>query len=117
MIATIEINKYRIFSRHGVFPEEKASGNTFEVTVHLKYDISKAMESDRLEDTLDYGVVVKIVNEEMSHPSDLLEHVVGRIYSRFISLFPENRGGMICISKLNPPFDFEIESSGVKIEW
>jgi dihydroneopterin aldolase len=47
----------------GALPEEQILGQRFEVDVTLWLDLSKVGESDRLEDTLDYGTVVKTVQE------------------------------------------------------
>ena len=37
MTTTIEVNALRVYAHHGVMPQERAVGNEFEVTVHVKY--------------------------------------------------------------------------------
>ena len=117
MKGTIEINGLRLFARHGVFEEERRNGNTFELTVHLDYPIEKAMESDDVTDTLNYAEAIEIIRSQMDIPSDLLEHVVGRIYRVLTEAYPAISGGSIRLTKLNPPIPADIDGTAVKLEW
>lgn len=117
MEGTIEINGLRLFARHGVYEDERLNGNTFEISIHLKYPIAEAMESDCLEQTLNYAEAVEIIRLEMEKPSQLLEHVVGRIKSALLASYPDIYGGMIHLTKLNPPIPAEMQGVAVKIEW
>ena len=46
-------------------------------------------------------------------PSNLLEHVAGRILRHFRSMFPEITSATVSISKLNPPLGGEVGASRV----
>lgn len=117
MEARIEINGLRLFARHGVFDEERVSGNFFELTVHLRYPIGQAMESDSIADTLNYAEAVEIIRKEMETPSRLLEHVVGRIQRALLARYPAITGGSITLTKLNPPIPADIQGVAVRIDW
>ena len=78
----IELDSMQFVSFHGLLPKEKSEGNLFLVDFKCRYDISAAMASDNIDDTLDYSKIHSIVAEEMAIPSDLLEHVAGRIARR-----------------------------------
>lgn len=117
MEGLIEIKGLRLFARHGVYDEERINGNTFELNVTLRYPIDAAMESDALEDTLNYAEAIEIVHQEMDKPSKLLEHVVGRIYKALLIQYPAISGGSIELTKLNPPIPHEMQGVAVKIEW
>lgn len=117
MTGTIEINGLRLFARHGVFEEERINGNTFEITVHLRYPIERAMLTDNLDETLNYAEAVDVIRSEMDCPSKLLEHVVGRIYEALMRKYPAVTGGMIHLTKLNPPIKADMDGVAVKIEW
>ena len=80
---TIEVNGIKIYAFHGCLPEETKIGGHYLVDVHLKTNFQKAAEADTLEDTIDYVDVNRIVKEEMSIPSKLIEHVGHRILLRF----------------------------------
>lgn len=117
MNGIIEINGLRLFARHGVYEQERINGNLFELSVHLVYPFDRAMLTDGIADTLDYTGVIDIVRKEMDIPSDLLEHVVGRIYRALTASFPLIKGGMIRLAKINPPIDEDLDDVAVKIEW
>ena len=85
MKTSIELNRIRFFSYHGVAEQERRVGNDYEVSLRVDYPLERAMESDSLCDTLDYAALYALVAAEMSVPSQLLEHVAGRIW-RAISL-------------------------------
>lgn len=117
MIGTIEINGLRLRARHGVLPEERTLGGNFMVTVHLRYPIEEASETDELDSTLNYADALEIVKGEMAIPSKLLENVAGRLRKALTERFPAISGGMIRVEKLTPPMDAVLSSAAVKIEW
>ena len=80
MKTSIELNRIRFFSYHGVAEQERRVGNDYEVSLRVDYPLERAMESDSLCDTLDYAALYALVSAEMSVPSQLLEHVAGRIW-------------------------------------
>ena len=88
-LGSISLEAMQFMAYHGVLPEEREEGNLFLVDFKCTYDIGKAMISDDLADTLDYGHIHAIVAEEMAVPSNLLEHVAGRIASRISAEHPE----------------------------
>ncbi len=88
---------------HGVYPEEKAHGGKFSLHVSFNYDASAAIESDALEDALDYSIVFELVKAEMAIPSNLIEHVAGRIVRSIQARFPSLSNLNVRLCKLNPP--------------
>ena len=92
---------------HGVFPEEKKQGNIFRVSVSLETADSEGIETDRIEDTINYQLLYDIVQREMAIPSDLLEHVAGRIRKSIIEAFPNSKL-TVAISKRNPPLGGQV---------
>jgi len=79
----------RFHAYHGVFPQEKKTGNEFRVNLKLQVDVSKACLSDSLEDTVNYAAVYDIVKHEMAISSALIEHVAYRIVEQIKNHFPE----------------------------
>ena len=69
----------RFHAYHGVFQQERMVGNDYDVSLRLGYPLATAMQSDRVEDTLNYATVFQLVKEEMEKPSSLLENVAQRI--------------------------------------
>lgn len=89
---------------HGCLEEEKRDGNTFIVDFKANIDISSAVVSDNLSDTVDYGTIYSIIAREMEIPSDLIEHVAGRIVKAIGEKLPFLEFS-VRVSKKNPPVD------------
>lgn len=109
MKATIEVDRLRVMSRHGVLDQERTVGNIFEVSLSLVYPPAlRAVESDSVDDTLNYARAIEIVKKVMSEPSALIEHVAGRIRADLVAAYPEIESGRITVSKLAPPVSAEL---------
>lgn len=117
MTASVHIDGLRVFARHGVLPQERTVGNTFEVSVRLDFDARDAMVADSLADTVNYAEAVEIIRQEMSRPSRLLENAVYRIHQALIEHFPTITGGHISLYKLQPPIPAEMRRVGFSIDW
>ncbi len=118
MKATIEIDRLRVWARHGVMEQERVVGNEFEVSVRFDYPPAlKAVESDSVEDTLNYATLIDIIMKVMSEPSRLLEHVAGRIKDAVQEKFPEISAGKITVSKLAPPVSAQIAAASFSLEF
>ena len=100
---TIELEGMEFTAFHGCLEHERREGNLFTVDFKGEVDISKAAETDALEDTLDYGKIYDIVAEQMRTPSNLLENVAYRIASAIRREFPYIGQFSVRISKRNPP--------------
>ena len=113
MTTKIRLQAMRFYAYHGVVEQERQVGNTFLVDLTLTAPLQRAVESDRLEDTINYAEVYETVREEMRIPSRLLEHVAGRILKALHHRFPTLQAAEITLSKLNPPFGGDLHSASV----
>lgn len=114
---TVEIEKLRIFARHGVAPQERVVGNVFEVTVRLRYDMQAAAEGDDVEFALDYSKVAETVAEVMAQPCNLLETVAVRLRDALTGSYPQVTGGELKVAKLKPPMPGAMASVSVSLSW
>ena len=103
--AQIELRGLTFFAYHGVLPEERQLGNTFVVDLVLETDISDAIRTDNLADTINYAEAYEGVSREMAIPSLLLEHVCGRIAEALLDAFQTLQCVHVCVVKKNPPID------------
>ena len=103
MIGTVELIEMEFLTRHGCLEIEKAVDNLFVVDFSGEYDMSAAMRSDDLHDAVDYGDIYDIVAAEMAVPSNLLEHLAGRICDVIAARHPELISFSISVSKRRPP--------------
>lgn len=112
MKATIVIDGLRVRSRHGVLKQERLIGNVFDVSVSLVYPPAlKAMATDNVADTLNYARAIEVIKQIMAEPSDLLEHVAGRIHKALTDEFPAIESGRITVSKPAPPVPAELQAA------
>lgn len=115
MTSYILLENIRFFAYHGVAPQETTVGNEFVVSLRLKTDIARAMESDDVADIVNYAEIHQAVKEEMDIPSKLLEHVAGRIVRRLFNDFTTIERIDLKLSKRNPPMGADIETAGVEV--
>ena len=111
----VHIDGIRLHARHGVLPQEQLTGNDYIINVRASYDISRAMQTDDVADTLNYAEVYNIIKEEMSIPSKLIEHVAGRIADRLMDSYSQISSIMLRITKCNPPMGADCNGAGVEI--
>ena len=60
-MGTIQLRGLRLMGTHGVLPEEQQRAQPFEIEIDVEADLSKAGESDALEDTIDYGALSSMI--------------------------------------------------------
>ena len=104
------------YAYHGVLPQERTVGNEYCVDLTLFYPFEAALHSDGLSDTINYAEVYETVKSEMAIPSDLLEHVAGRIIRALQARFPKITGGKIAVTKKRPPIAAEIDEVSAIVE-
>lgn len=115
MNSRIFIAGLRMRACHGVLPQERVVGGDFEVNLSVEYDISRAMATDDVADTLSYADLSDLVRREMVVPSNLLEHVAGRIAKTIIERWPQVQSVSLSITKLNPPMGADCDGAGVEL--
>lgn len=111
----IFLRQLRFHAFHGVLDQERRVGNDYVINVVAECDFAHAMQTDELEDTVNYAEIYRVVKEEMAVPSKLLEHVAGRIGKRLFNEFPSLQSLDISIMKVNPPFGADCEGAGVEV--
>lgn len=111
----IFIDSLRLYAFHGVMPQERRVGGWFVVTLRVHYDISQAFTSDDVAHTVNYAQLCQIVESEMSKPSNLLEHVAGRVADAVFGQFPEVSKLELSITKENPPMGANCDGAGVEV--
>lgn len=112
----IHIDNLRMHAYHGVLKQEREVGNDYIVNVKVEYPWGKAVESDDVADTLNYAELADVVCEEMNIPSNLLEHVAGRIAAKVKSVFKEVISIEIDIKKVVPPIKQDTEGCAVTLK-
>lgn len=113
---TVEVNGIKLYAYHGCLPEEAKIGGHYTVDVSVTTDFSSSFETDDLNDTVDYVIINKIVKEEMSERSKLIEHVAKRILVRFNKEINGIDRALIKVIKHCPPIEGDVDDVAVIIE-
>ena len=113
--SSISLNDVRLYAFHGVLEQERRVGGEYSVSMRVHYNIYKAMTSDDVADTLNYAQLLEIVKKEMAVPSNLLEHVAGRIGRTVFREFPQAEAIDLNVTKLNPPMGADCAGACVHV--
>jgi len=113
----IELKNMVFHARHGVFPQERLTGNRFTVDMQISLDLSEAAATDDIDTTVSYADVYGIVSREMAIPSNLIEHVAARIAKAVKKDFPAVGSIRIRVAKANPPVGGAMDEAAVVMEF
>lgn len=111
----IYLRGLRFHAFHGVMPQEQLTGGDFTVDIRVGCDIGRAVSTDDIAFTPDYAAVYGIVKHEMCKPSQLLEHLAGRIAESIFRDIPQATTIDISVTKLNPPMGAFCDGAGVEL--
>jgi 7,8-dihydroneopterin aldolase/epimerase/oxygenase len=101
---TVELRNVIMHGHHGIYPEEKEVLNTFEVNLDVSYE-EKGAGFDKLEDTISYVSLYKIVQKKMQVPEFLLESVCQEIIGMIKHQYPFVKEIRMSIYKLQAPIE------------
>ena len=88
----IILNGMEFYGFHGLYPEEKAKGQKFQVDLTLELSLSKAGVEDCIDATVNYSDVFYSVKEIVEGPSrNLLELVAEEIAATVLNEFAVQR--------------------------
>ena len=111
---SISLKTMRFYAYHGVLPQERIVGGDYEVNVNLEVErASAAVLADSLAHTVNYADVYRLAEEEMMRPSDLLEHVAGRILNRIFFRWHQVVSAEVGVKKCCPPVSSSLMSAEV----
>lgn len=83
------INELRVSGLHGVYEEERIAGNEFSIDVELEGDFTKAIETDRIEDSVDIDQVATLVRDiNRQNQFNLIESFADAICRALLLRFP-----------------------------
>lgn len=112
----IKVENIRVYAHHGCLSEESKIGSEYRVDLEVAANLQKSAKTDKLTDTVDYVFLNRIIKEEMSIPSALLETVCRRILDRIFKEDKLVKKATVWVSKLNPPIGGDVEYVTVKMK-
>ena len=111
----IILQDMRFYAYHGVLPQERIVGGDYTVSVEVETDVTAAIATDDVWQTLNYAALYEVVKREMLIPSNLLEHVAARIGKAVMDNFPQVQALDLTVTKQNPPMGADCQGAGVKL--
>ncbi|CAB5239371.1 unannotated protein [freshwater metagenome] len=113
----IKITGIKAFGYHGVFDHEARDGQDFFVDVNLFLDLSKAAQSDALDDTVNYGSITDLVVEDIQGARvELIEKLAHRIATNVLASDSRILKTIITVHKPHAPVNFPVSDISVSIE-
>jgi dihydroneopterin aldolase len=112
----IYLDDIRFYAYHGVMEQERQVGGEYLVSLAIETDLSEAVHTDDLADTVNYAALYALIEREMSVPSKLLEHVAGRIGQRSLEEFDKISALTVRVTKQNPPIGADCKGASVEIK-
>lgn len=103
MTGAVRVRNLEFQGNHGASADERRSTRRFQVDVDLRWNFSRAVESDRLADTINYYEVCEVVIEiGTKKPYRLLEKLAGEMVRAIRDRWPQVAVD-IELRKLHPP--------------
>jgi dihydroneopterin aldolase len=101
---------------HGVFPEERETGQPFVVDLEVRTSIRQAAASDDLADTIDYGALAQAIADVVGgEPRNLIETVAENIAE--VVLQDERIASVkVTLHKPNAPIPLTFSDVAIEIE-
>lgn len=113
----ITLRRLRFYSFHGVMPQERQVGGHYEVTMRLGLGpADDAVFGDNLAATVNYADVYETVKAVMAVPSDLIEHVAGRILHAVFVRFRKVKEAEVTVTKCIPPMGADCDGVSVTLK-
>jgi dihydroneopterin aldolase len=113
---TIELLGLVVFGHHGYLEEERRLGQRFLVDLWVDVDQS-ASASDRIEETVDYRRLARVVREVFAGPERLLlESLASTIADELLASYPRIEGVHIRVRKPDVVLDPPVEHAAVILE-
>jgi dihydroneopterin aldolase len=111
----IQLRGLRALGICGALPEEQDRVQPLEVDIDLAIDLSTAARTDRLDDTIDYGVVCATVEQVVTTERfAMLERLAGRLSEELLH-DPRIHAVTVSVRKLRPPVPQQLDTAGVRL--
>lgn len=117
-IYTITLKNCAFFARHGVLDEEEFLGQRFFVDAELDVDAAAALESDAIDDTVNYGLAFRVIEEIVTgRRRYLIEALAQDVAKELCQRFPQVRRAKITIRKPNAPVPGVLDFVQVSVDY
>lgn len=114
---TILIERLDLYAYHGCFSEEARLGQRFSLDLVLTTDLTAASLSDALEDSVDYGEVIRVVTETFTQRRfKLLETAARAVAEAILAGFAPVVAVAVTLRKPAAPIPATFAAVGVRLD-
>ncbi len=111
----IKLNNMVFYGYHGVMEQEKDLGGKFEVDLEFEFDMTAAVDTDQLQDTISYVEIYQRVKTVITNTKfHLIESLAGKILRAIFETYPADKV-TIRIRKPNAPLRGVLDNVEVEI--
>ncbi|HMB41075.1 MAG TPA: dihydroneopterin aldolase [Balneolaceae bacterium] len=104
--------------KHGYYPQERDTGNEFEVDVIAEGEFKQAIQENDLEKTFNYELAANCAENVISGPSELLiETLCYRIGEDLFEHAKSVKKLTVIVRKLHPPIETKAEYAEIEMTW
>jgi 7,8-dihydroneopterin aldolase/epimerase/oxygenase len=105
----IKLKNIKIYAYHGCMEEEAKIGSFYIVNVTIWLNLERSGKSDLLNDTVNYGKIAQIIENQMAIRSNLLEHVTYRIIREIKFQCKKVKAIKASVAKVSPPVNVNMD--------
>ena len=115
---TITLKNCAFFARHGVLDQENTLGQRFFVDAVMEVDAGDALETDLVEQTVDYGLAFSLIERIVTgQQRKLIETLAFDIAKALCARFPQIRRAEITVRKPSAPVQGVLDHAEVRVEY
>lgn len=112
----IQINGLRVMARHGYTKEEKIMEQEFEIDAILYCSLEKAIETDKVENTVECGELIKLITQTLKkEPYQLIEKVAQELIEVIFDYSAIICGVELTLKKTQSGILADFDSIGVRL--
>lgn len=113
----IQIQDLEVYAKHGVYVEENILGQKFLVSITMDVDLSKPGQTDKIEDSIDYGAVCHFVTDFMQqYTFHLIEAAAENLADKLLFQYSRIQKIWIQVKKPWAPIGLPVQNVSVAIE-
>ncbi|MFN7101718.1 MAG: dihydroneopterin aldolase [Pseudorhizobium sp.] len=115
---TITLKNCAFFARHGVLDQENVLGQRFFVDAVMEVDAGDALETDLVEQTVDYGVAFTVIERVVTgQQRKLIETLAFDIAKALCSQFSQIHHVEVIVRKPSAPVQGVLDYAEVRVEY
>ena len=116
-IAEFTITRLALHGRHGALEAERSLGQHFFLDLAITAEIGNALASDRVDDTLHYGQVIKAASAAFNaRPYNLIEAAAAAVADDLLAKFPAILKIRVTVHKPSAPVEAMIDDLAATVE-